>query len=317
MESCVAFVSDQRYLPLMMATATTAVNRSSMRFPIALLGFGVPLAVKQDVCAYFANLGVDIEFIDHSGEAHGLDWSALPVKLKDMSTAAYGRLILPELLSHHRNILYMDGDMLVDADLGELIANPPVRLAAVEAIHHIDKQPQVYELNPSLKRRRSYFNSGLFYINVDFWATEGAGKQVVELIKSERIKTPLHDQDYLNICFGDIYQRLDLRWNFTWPMSYLVPALRPFIVHFAGRLKPWDQDECRCPEVFSKVYKRLFAQMPRSVTGSIPELGFQEWERKRLRRLRYLLAFGKPSGSSWNKRHASVLEDWCGEASRV
>ena len=163
-----------------------------------------------------------------------------------------------------------------------------------------------------MARPRSYFNSGLFYINVDYWTHSRAGERVIELIAGGTVNTPLHDQDYLNLCFGDLYQRLDLRWNFTWPMSYIVPRLRPFIVHFAGRLKPWDEHEWRCPRRFSSVYSAVFAELPDSVLATRSELGFNEWERKNLKRQALKARLGRKSGASWNPNHSKAIDGWCG-----
>ena len=228
-----------------------------------------------------------------------------------ISSATYGRLVAPDVLSHHRSLLYLDGDMLVDGDISELTSSPPAHFAAVEALHHISREPELYRQNPNLPRPPSYFNAGLCHIDVATWRDSDTTRRAMEIISDESVTLPLHDQDALNILFGDTYQRLDSRWNFTWPMSHIVPGLRPFVAHFAGRLKPWDPEEWRCPRVFRTAYIGLFSEMPASITESLVYLQFSDEEKKALRRQRVKRSVGLDQSETWNSHHASVLENWC------
>ncbi|MEM1189323.1 MAG: glycosyltransferase [Pseudomonadota bacterium] len=312
MPACLTFVSDGRYLPLTLIAAATAAAGSQSRLTIALLGIGISEKVSADVRQYLSDLGADPHIVDISENEHGLDWSSLSTMRSGISTATYGRLIAPEVLRDFDSILYLDGDVLIDGDIDELLRSPPAHFAAVEALHHAEIPPPLYVANPTIPRPPSYFNAGLCHINGDFWRRETYSKRALELLSTREIELPMSDQDVLNFLFGFSYQRLDLRWNFTWPMSQRLPALRPFIAHFAGQMKPWDDEEWRCPEVFKTTYQRYRESLPASVAQYYPSLCFDKQQKASLRRQSLLRAFRRDRGGQWNPKHAEVLRNWCG-----
>ncbi|MEO0438039.1 MAG: glycosyltransferase [Pseudomonadota bacterium] len=315
MAACLTFVSDERYLPLTLIAAATAVANTSSKITISLLSLGVSDRVCADVKQFVTDLGASANIIDISENAHGIDWSSLGTMRSDISTATYGRLIAPDVLDEFDSILYLDGDVLIDGDVVELLRSPPAHFAAVEALHHATAKAPLYVENPNIPQAPSYFNAGLCHINCDYWRQEGFSRQAISLLSSNSIKLPMSDQDVLNYLFGFTYQRLDLRWNFTWPMSQRLPKLRPFIAHFAGQMKPWDPDEWRCPQVFKDTYQQFRKRLPSSVERYYPTLCFDNVEKAGLRRERLMSALGRNKKGVWNSKHEPALTGWCAQSS--
>ena len=120
-------------------------------------------------------------------------------------------------------------------------------------------------LKMSVARNDDYFNAGVLLMDLEKWRRDGIAEKTVDyLIKHSTLK--FMDQDGLNFIIDGNYIRLDTRWNAfascSAPAQYSArkifspPARRwekarslwrndPWIVHYAGPVKPW------CDETFS------------------------------------------------------------------
>lgn len=165
------------------------------------------------------------------------------------SISCYYRLILPELLPELEKIVYLDCDLLVLDDIGELydLDLQDCACAAVAA----KLRPEHYD-RIGLDRKSAYFNSGVMLFAPAKMHREGHVKRFTALFRElgGRIKYP--DQDILNLAYVNEYVKLPLRWNLTtsvyrnppeeklYDEAETVAALKnPGICHFTGKHKPW------------------------------------------------------------------------------
>jgi lipopolysaccharide biosynthesis glycosyltransferase len=203
--------------------------------------------------------------------------AAYPVS-HHISTAAYLRLLLPELLPDEVNrVLYLDSDMLVRHDVSSLWEAPlgDFGVAAVQdlAAPWIDAQvaasnykaalPLLAAARPipnykqlGLRPTAMYFNSGLLVMNIDLWRRERFAEQVFRCLEEHREHVLWWDQYALNVVFADRWQQLDPRWNqgsqvFVYPSWEISPLQQdlfekvkhdPWIIHFCSPAKPWHFD---------------------------------------------------------------------------
>jgi lipopolysaccharide biosynthesis glycosyltransferase len=253
-----------------------------------------------------------LKSVDLTDDDMGVSLDSLPTSRPSISTATYGRLVIPDILNQYETLLYIDGDTLFDEDVQELLCIKPKHLAAVEAALPGNKDMTFYDTN-GLPMPRSYFNAGILLINTKYWIDNKISQRSIDIATDEKLVLPLHDQDALNIIFGTDYHRLDMRWNFMYPMSKHVQTIKPFVAHFAGQMRPWDDADWRCPDAFREHYTQLFASFPENSRSICAELMFPEEERAWLRSrkrtgLRALLK--KSRRPRWNPDFDQALELW-------
>jgi lipopolysaccharide biosynthesis glycosyltransferase len=170
-----------------------------------------------------------------------------------VNRAALFRLFVGRLLENrYERIVYMDGDIQVRRPLAELLTMPlPDGTVGVVpdwvALHSVDGMPHAAAnraymagLDFSPEHWGSYFNSGVMMASPDTW--NDIGPKALEFLVARPGSCRLHDQSAINhVCRGRT-TNLSLRWNFLRHFMSLpaYSAIDPAIVHFVGKLKPWD-----------------------------------------------------------------------------
>ena len=168
------------------------------------------------------------------------------------------RLFIPELLGQYEKIIYIDCDLVVNADIVELFkldigncvfgAAPDVYTK--EAKQHFEEVLDV----PC----ESGFNAGVLIINTAKFCQEKVKEQCFALLQNDwkrpERKFIYMDQDVLNIvCKGKV-KMLPMEWDFQWGCikgfdiepwgvyaeEYLKAQNNIKIMHFSGGEKPWE-----------------------------------------------------------------------------
>lgn len=215
-----------------------------------------------------------------------------------VSPAALARLNLPQLLQ--APTLYLDGDTIVRRDIGPLFAPDPERrpIAAVrdpgivKALHQQAGQGWL----PSRKSARhlrdldqighlvdvgAYVNSGVVLFDLPRIRDLGLAPKMGDLAGAVALRQQyglrFNDQNWLNVVFRGQIRLLAPEWNTLWGnrltgrspfpaserMAYAESRENPAVVHFTGRLRPW---EIRHPWLYPKrrpwlaAYKALQAE---------------------------------------------------------
>jgi lipopolysaccharide biosynthesis glycosyltransferase len=172
--------------------------------------------------------------------------------------ANYYRLLLPYILPPSTpKVIYLDTDMVITADLGQLwdidigdnyvlaVQDPVGQF--ISNIEHLDCHK--FNVSPDQK----YFNAGLLVINLEQWRIHSIPEKVIEFILTHPEESVFPDQDALNIVLAGHWGELNPQWNqmhvvhqFTsWQESpyeeeiFNRVLLNPYIVHFTSRPKPW------------------------------------------------------------------------------
>lgn len=140
-------------------------------------------------------------------------------------------LVLP---SEVERCIYIDTDVIVGIDLGELIDldlhGHPIGMALNRAADEVRTYLRSIGLDPD-----QYGNSGVLLIDVDAWRREDAARGLIEVGRNMPAKLWFFDQDMLNAYFKGRCEWLEERWNYR--DAGVDPVGR--IQHFAGRGKPW------------------------------------------------------------------------------
>lgn len=164
------------------------------------------------------------------------------------------RLLLPQLIPHNvERFIYLDGDMLVQSDLEELMRidlkdniiaacrdfqYPTIGAArSANIMQQLGAQPDA-----------PYFNAGLYVADMVAWRRDNVTSKTLEILKKHGQNLSHSDQDALNLALLGKWQELDLKWNVVSAMfaSNVAHKLsQPSIIHFTGP-KP-GQPGCKHP----------------------------------------------------------------------
>lgn len=193
-----------------------------------------------------------------------------------LSRVAYYRLLLPRLLPEHAaRVIYLDVDLVVQADLGALWDEPfagALTLAVQDPTSPFfdaarslpDRVLPTHDFNPrpvrdaearGLAPTLPYLNSGLLVMDLPGWRREKITDQLLDCLRGAP-EDHLHggDQYPLNVVLVDRWRALDPRWNAlavlheraSWRETHLDPDTfarvleDPWVVHWAGPRKPWN-----------------------------------------------------------------------------
>ena len=206
-----------------------------------------------------------------------------------VNVVTYLRLLMAQLLPKHvMRAIYIDADMLVRHDLGQLwdeeqgphavlavqdIAAPYID-AAVALPRFEESRSHLCAITPirnyrdlGLSPKAAYFNGGLLVANIDQWRREKYAEQMLDCLRIHREHILWWDQYALNIVLAGRWRPLDPRWNQN-AHIYAFPGWRnspldresfynvrraPWIVHFCSPSKPW---QCFCPHPFTRPFYR-------------------------------------------------------------
>lgn len=198
-----------------------------------------------------------------------LEWHTLDLKqleglrvVRWMTTAAYMRLLIPEILEEEI-VLYLDSDLLVRADLSPLVRearrSPEAAALAVGDFRHPDLGDVFGDqhcLDLGVDPRGAYFNSGVLVIDLKAWRDLQVAERAISFVRENASIMRYHDQDALNVVLAGRWKQLDPRWNVMLLKleSYVAAEARSqdesdqamrrlttdaLVYHFIGQHKPW------------------------------------------------------------------------------
>ncbi len=248
--------ADDGYVMQLAVTLRSVVEnfKSGQKLVAFIIDGGIKKSNKQKVLKSIDPEKICIEWITPS--------HTLVQNLKvsgHITIVSYYRLLIPDLLPDWvQKVIYLDCDLVVNADLAQLWANDVTahHLLAVQDMGN----PYVSSPGGLLNYKElgipadhKYFNAGVMVINVQKWRAENTGRQVIEYIEQNEDSVLWWDQGGLNAVLASHWGELDLRWNQQPQIYGSANALRaeldeqavrelveqPFIVHYATYQKPW------------------------------------------------------------------------------
>ena len=255
-ELAILCATDDNYAPYCGIMLTSVMENNRDRDVSAYIMIDKPLQAKHQ--KRFEQLsdkyGVRIVFImvDKSF------FECFPIKgdeknVKHWSIVIYYRLyaedLLPKVL---KKVLYLDCDIIVNRPIGELF-DLDWNGYAVGAVPDMCTEWQEYYDRLGYERAKGYFNSGVVFMNLDYWRTNKIGKKCIDYLASsyDRVFNP--DQDVLNVVTKDCKLNLPVTYNYQMQlrMPYffntfddgmkkdILETKSPHIIHYAAELKPW------------------------------------------------------------------------------
>lgn len=259
----VAFTADNHYaMPLAAALSSVIANLGRGRkLRVFIVDGGVSRTNKDKITQSEDRERVRIEWLKPS-ESHCDLLKSLPGGY--VRKTCYYKIFIPEMLGpEYPRIIYLDGDLIVEADIAHLWdadLGENYVLAVQDLLNPRVSSPFGLKLWRELGRRADdeLFNSGVLVLNAARWHKENVRRRLVEYLLDHYRDTRLCDQDAMNAVFRNEWGRLDTRWNVLPYMnqvrSYSLLSkkrhrellMRAHVLHYCGPSKPWNP-RCRHP----------------------------------------------------------------------
>lgn len=192
-----------------------------------------------------------------------------------ITTETFYRFLILDIMKNYEKVIYIDCDLVVNEDLAklhevEMGTNLIAGTLDADFIGQLNI-PGATTLEYSketlkLKDPYQYFQAGVLMFNVPEMRKITTVKELLEIADQDLYR--YSDQDILNVLCQGRVTYLDLRWNhifdcygeriknvIVWDPVYLYEAYmeakkNPFIIHYAGFCKPWDEPSEEFGEVF-------------------------------------------------------------------
>ena len=206
---------------------------------------------------------------------YGIGFIVVPLSLLEGMPLTFARFFLCRVLDPvYDQVVYIDGDTQVHASLdalvgvtfeaGKFLAAPDPMAMMIDAPGRLWASRRRYFRSIGIPdgRRSSYFNAGVLRFRRSDWETISA--ECVRLSRSKNGAYLFHDQDALNVAFGDACQPMSLRWNFP---IFLINAgvedvIKPSIYHFMSNPRPWTGAFAPWGRPLHTVYRDLVGLHP-------------------------------------------------------
>lgn len=253
----IGVMSDRAYLPGVAATVRSLLDHRTDPRPLSVIVFhdGLTLRERMRLRASWRAQKCCVAFLRPDLRPIGPDLPA-----GRWPRLMYLRLLLPRLLPRCSRLLFLDADLLVRRDVGELWdadlrGNP---LGAVQ-----DSFAPTVSAPKGLSCWRDlgipptapHFNAGLLLIDLQHWRDRCLEDELLRTFRTYLPTFRWGDQCVFNAVFANRVTLLDPRWN-SWAHLYhatppaeipYAPALfeelyhRPWILHYAAPIKPWQE----------------------------------------------------------------------------
>ena len=244
------FSCDDNYVPFLAVTlGSLQENRDKRRsYAARILHTGLRQDYMERLTADFAGPDFTVEFFDiRPHVAHVFQ----QLHTRDyFSQSTYYRLFIPEMFPELDKCLYLDSDLVVRGDIGQLYDTPlgdhlvgAVPDGFVNAVEEL-RQYACRRLN--MDTAEKYFNAGILLMNMEAMRQSHFQQVFLALLGKVTFQVA-QDQDYLNVICRDRVTYLDYAWN---AMPSGVPVRKPQIIHYNVDCKPWHRDEVRYESYF-------------------------------------------------------------------
>ena len=263
--------SDNGYAIALAATIRSVLAHfaKDRRIDLYVLDGGIDEDNKQRLLASWKDPRLTVTFVHP-------DMSRLQgLKVSDhINIATYLRLLMPLVLPNHvSRAIYLDADLTVMRDLGELwdldqggspclatqdVAAPRINAATLPTFNrcknHVgDLMPIANYRELGLPADGKYFNAGVLLVDLETWRRENLAEKMLQVLHDHQKHVRYWDQYALNVVLAGRWKEIDPRWNQSayihvypgWQQSPLdreaFYQLRndPWIVHFCSPAKPW------------------------------------------------------------------------------
>jgi lipopolysaccharide biosynthesis glycosyltransferase len=155
----------------------------------------------------------------------------------------YGRLFLAELLPSAERCLYLDCDLIVNIDIGEIfdLIDDKHTIVADGTGKRDYSLDTPFFIETGLPISEPCFNAGVLGINLEMWRDRNITTKCYDTALKMSGKFMNADQSLLNVVLHDDFKSFGNKYNWMiYPLSDSLDPDHEGIIHFVGSPKPWD-----------------------------------------------------------------------------
>ena len=242
----VALATDENYLPYLKVAINSAIARSpGSNLDIIVLHADIPEGAILDFTAGYAGVGnASVRFVDISDELETSGLSDYKQTARLPLSSCY-RLLLPRILPAYDKVVYIDVDVAVCRDLGELYSTDVGGCwfaAAKDVVYNTKPEYVSWAEKWGFAEWDGYVNTGVLVMNLERFRCEPVLDRLKEIV-FEAAKWNC-DQDALNFVCKGVIAPLDPRWNvqlgdYCLEKQISLIGEEMWIAHYTARQKPW------------------------------------------------------------------------------
>ncbi len=257
-DSCkvVAFSIDNRFVHHLAAALNSIIENNQTPIRVIVFCFEVAEKNLSVLKRYRKGSIMNLSLIEVENDTY----SNLHETLQ-FPRATYGRFLAPGLVSPNDSLLYLDADIIVLGDLGQIF-ELDLGSYPVGGISNIDETALARLLNQDVEG--GYLDSGLLLFNVKKWQEENLTDKVIKKILESGHLWNTPDNHGLNVVLKGNFQHIPRKYTYPTHYYFTFPQTRKegeaaVILGFAGPVKP---DSYLCLDHFKSVYKHHLLQTP-------------------------------------------------------
>lgn len=234
------FASDKNYLPcLSVAIRSLLANVSKENtYHIYVL---TPDITQQALMEDFDVIpgNVTIRAVNINDKINSIKQKA---KLRDYySLSIYSRLFIPEMFTEYDKIIYLDCDIIVNADIAKMhnvdISDNYLGCVLDKAVVNAPEFIEYVIKHVGCDHDKQYFNSGVLLMNNTKCRESGMLEAFYDWLNKNQ-STVAPDQDFLNIFCKNKVTYLPAGWD-EMPIAQPLMDKDLFIIHYNMFKKPW------------------------------------------------------------------------------
>jgi len=208
----IVFSSNEAFIPYTSAMLQSIMEYSNAgkEYVIFLLHSKLNDSTKQKLqqqVSMYQN--IKISFIDVSEYFDRFNFYIFDLSIYSRET--YFRLIIPYIFSQYEKVIYLDGDMITNVDVAELldidIGDNCLMASRQSCTLTKDNKNEI-----GLKKPENYFSAGLLVFNIKKFQELISMQDLLKFTASRKWET--QDQDVLNVLCEEKTLLLDSSWNF-------------------------------------------------------------------------------------------------------
>jgi lipopolysaccharide biosynthesis glycosyltransferase len=239
----IVFAADENYAWQMYVALVSVVQNTAEKCSFKIVDSGISDKTKSKISTMVSNIdNAEIEFIKIDTGKYFPN-----VKLnRGLPIAAYSRLLIPNVFSNLKRVIYMDCDIIALGDIAGLW-NYDLSGHAIGACRRLGfREERLKNLLNGIHLPidyKLYFNSGVLLIDCEKWRNDNYLADIIAAEKETRATRVLNDQDVLNKVFAynyaqipDKYNRTDTTDKFFEPFEH---SINECVIKHYTQYKPW------------------------------------------------------------------------------
>lgn len=264
----VVLSTNDKYVPNLIVTIDSILSNTKEKIDIKILHSGLNNSNIELIKAKLPSS--NIELIDIT--------NLLKENEKNLKTCGhfttemYYRWYIPEILYQYKKIIYLDCDLVIREDIGNLF-NEDLNGKTFGAVINLQNKKKAKDRFAKLKTdHNNYINSGVLVIDNERFLKKDLKAKLFEFVRNNpKIDCP--DQDALNaVALGDI-KILNPLWNVQWHFQfiseqeknnlcfswdeYIENLKKAKIIHYTSNIKPWSNPQLPYANIFTEIFDKL------------------------------------------------------------